>query len=304
MYDPIAGNVSARNKGASIARGTYLFFSDAHMSYRVGSFRAMIEAIKESGGIVHPAITWMGGYPPEPVYQYSWELGQRFDGQWNSDKVADKWFYVPAMGHCCVGMKREQFLEYRGYPDYLRCYGGGGMFLDTKWWMLGSCAVTEPRAMSYHLTVDHGYTYWRDEYIHNIFHAAIILQAEAWAERVYLDYLREGRKERADSLWRDAEEKAHDQRQFVKQHRCMSFDDLIVRRPWDMLNDARVGRHNSGLVVMHDTWLTLMKGSPAEKELPGRYQEELAELIRTRLSLFVYKGSKPEDSAREGSPAI
>ena len=39
IYDPIAGNHSARNKGAEIARGKYLFFSDAHMAYKPGFFK-------------------------------------------------------------------------------------------------------------------------------------------------------------------------------------------------------------------------------------------------------------------------
>src|ERR1017187_8787086 len=88
LHDPIVGNVSARNKGATLARGEYLFFSDAHMSYRAGSFQRMMKTIDECGGIVHPAIAWMGSYPPDCVYQYSWELGKEFGVRWNSRKVS------------------------------------------------------------------------------------------------------------------------------------------------------------------------------------------------------------------------
>ena len=63
LYDPIAGNHSARNKGARIARGKYLFFSDAHMSYKPGAFKYGIQACEESKGLVHMAIAWMGAYP-------------------------------------------------------------------------------------------------------------------------------------------------------------------------------------------------------------------------------------------------
>lgn len=290
LYDPIAGNVSARNKGARVARGEYLFFSDAHMSYRIGSFQRMVEAIDESHGIVHPAIAWMGSYPPETVYQYSWRLGREFDGAWNESKVSAEWFYVPAMGHCCLGMRRDQFLAYRGYPEYLRCYGGGGMFLDTKWWMLGSPVVTEPRAIGYHLSAGRGYSYATNDYIHNIFHSALCLGADAWAERVYLNYLRSMTDDALAQLWREAEAEALDQRAFITQRRQISFDELIVQRPWDALNDIRVGSHSSGLTIGDRKWLEAVKGTAAERVYPGKYQRYLEELIDVHLSAFTSDG--------------
>ena len=51
LYDPIAGNHSARNKGAKMARGKYLFFSDAHMSYKPGFFKLMLETIEKTKGM-------------------------------------------------------------------------------------------------------------------------------------------------------------------------------------------------------------------------------------------------------------
>src|SRR3990167_534693 len=44
LRDPIAGNHSARNKGARIARVKYLFFTDSHMSYKPGFFTKMMKA--------------------------------------------------------------------------------------------------------------------------------------------------------------------------------------------------------------------------------------------------------------------
>src|SRR3990167_944981 len=48
-YYPLAGNHTARNRGAEIARGRFLFFSDAHMSYRPGFFKHMLVSCEESG---------------------------------------------------------------------------------------------------------------------------------------------------------------------------------------------------------------------------------------------------------------
>jgi hypothetical protein len=236
LYDPIAGNVSARNKGAEVARGEYLFFSDAHMSYRCGAFRRMIETVDESGGIVHPAIAWMGSYPPETVYQYFWSAEDGFEGAWNGSPLSSEWFYVPTSGHCCLGLRRKQFLDYRGYPDRLRTYGAGGMFLDTKWWMLGSTVVTEPRALAWHLSAKRAYSYSQGDYIYNLFHTALILGADAWAEKTYLHYLRQVPKHILDTVREQAQRDTRDHRMFVEQRSRMAFDELLVAKPWETFN--------------------------------------------------------------------
>ena len=82
LYDPIAGNHSTRNKGALLARGKYLFFSDGHMSYKRGYFQRMIRAIDETKGLVHGTIGWLGAYPPSVSmgYQYTIKLGEEIKG--------------------------------------------------------------------------------------------------------------------------------------------------------------------------------------------------------------------------------
>src|SRR3990167_915713 len=140
LHDPIMGNVSARNKGVAIARGEYIFFSDAHMSYRIGSFKAMVDALEKYGGIVHPSVQWMGGYEPSGRnYQYSIKLGEKIWGTWNNRIVGNGHdpFYITICGHCCLGVKREEFIRLHGYHPFFRVYGGGEVYLDMKWWMLG-----------------------------------------------------------------------------------------------------------------------------------------------------------------------
>ena len=83
LYDPIAGNHSARNKGAEIARGEYLFFSDAHVAYKPGFFKSILKAVDESGGIVHGTLQNMGAYPPVEAsagYGYTLKLGEEIKG--------------------------------------------------------------------------------------------------------------------------------------------------------------------------------------------------------------------------------
>ena len=97
LYDPIAGNHSARNKGARIARGKYLFFSDAHMSYRPGFFKLMMKTIDETKGLFHGSIAWMGAYPVHESgvgHGYTIKLGEEIKGTWNNYiPWSNDWFY-------------------------------------------------------------------------------------------------------------------------------------------------------------------------------------------------------------------
>src|SRR3990167_7351850 len=134
LYFPIAGNHTARNKGAEIAKGKYLFFSDAHMAYRPGFFKHAIKACDESGGMVHGVIGWMGAYPPHQGglgYQYTIKLGEEIKGTWAPYCLSeDNWFYIAAQGHCSVLVTAEQFRRFQGYNKVHRSYGGGEFYIN------------------------------------------------------------------------------------------------------------------------------------------------------------------------------
>ena len=102
IYDPIAGNHKTTNKLASVARGKYIFRSDAHMAYKPGFFKQFIQTLEETKGLVHTGIHWMGTYPTEKRtlgIGYTWKLGEEFKGTWNNYFLSDKWFYIPSQGH-------------------------------------------------------------------------------------------------------------------------------------------------------------------------------------------------------------
>lgn len=292
IYYPIAGNHAARNIGVNIARGKYVYFSDAHMAYKPGFFTLMMKAVDESGGLVHGALQFMGAYPPTDQgagFGYSLKLGEEIKGTWNNYKIGDKWFAVPAQGHWGVMANKEQFVQFGGYPKHHRTYGGGEFYTDIKWWMLGSCVVTEPNAVGYHLASGRGYSYNHDDYVHNVFNIAYALGMDDWLERTYLNYLRKSRKDVLDRMMVEAKQEMQKDREWIEKHRKKTFNELLAERPWDKINKERFNYAHSGLTIFHDTWLPLLKGTKAEDSYPGQYQEGLAKFIEENLKEFVYK---------------
>ena len=296
MYDPIAGNHSARNKGAKIARGKYLFISDAHMSYKPGFFKIMLKTIDETGGLFHGSIAWMGAYPPHDGgvgTQYTIKLGEEIKGTWaNYRPWNGDWFYIFGLGHCSVGVRRGQFLAFGGYPDVHRTYGGGEFFVDALWWMMGSSVATHPDAIGYHLASSRGYSYNHDDYIENVLGMSYALGMDDWRERTYINYLRRGRKEVLDKIMERNEKEYAERRDRVLAERKFSFNEILIDRPWDKLNYQKGGTSNSSLLIFHQTWLDLLLkdgGQALDYYKKSKYQKGLEDFILSNLKAHVYK---------------
>lgn len=292
IYDPIAGNHSTRNKGVLQARGKYVFFSDAHMAYKVGYHKSMIRAIDATGGLVHSTIGWLGAYPKDVSmgYQYTIKLGDEIKGTWNNYKLADDYFYIPAQGHCSLACRRDQFLEFDGYPAYGRCYGGGEFYFDMKWWMFGSTVAVDPNAIGYHLNAPRGYQYNHDDYVHNVLAIGHALSMDDWVERAYISWMQKGNPETMSRLWEEAKRETVEDRNFIHHKKKKTFNEIIVDRPWDKLNDKLHGKHNGSVLVYQPTWEEMIKGTPAEKLYnDSPTQKELKRFIYANLSDCIYK---------------
>lgn len=307
IKDPIFGNHSARNVGAKIASGEYLFFSDAHMSYKPGFFKKMIQTIDESGGLFHGAINWLGAYPPSNSgtgYQYTIKLGEQIKGTWNNRLVdADKWQMITSQGHCSVGVKKKQFLDFGGYPGlffpeaHLASYGGGEFFLDLKWWAFGSCVTTHPDCIGYHLASERGYSYNYDDYIKNIMAIGYGLDMLDWRERSYFNWLRKGRKEVLDRLMAQTEKSMEREREFFISKRKKTINEILCEQPWDKLNMERLGKKNSAMQIIHWSELELLSQAPEyvkEAYRNSKYQQQLAEFIENNLKQYIYKDKEFE----------
>lgn len=301
LYDPLAGNHSARNKGVEMARGEYCFLSDGHMSYAPEYFYWMLKACEESGGIVHSPIGWHGTYPPQQRalgYQYTIKVGDEWRGTWAQRCLTEEdWFYIPALGHCSLMFKRDQFRDFGGYQAYHKAYGGGEMFVNMMWWMYGSVCVCEPRAIAYHLHSERGYAYHHDDYIENILGCMYALGIDDWRERTYINYMKKCRKDRMDQLMERSAKVHQSRRDEVLRRRKKTFNELLVEKPWDKLNMEKFGRCNGGVQIFHPTWIHgQIKGTPAEELYKDRYenghQKELEKFIVENLWDNVYKGEQ------------
>jgi hypothetical protein len=264
------------------------------MSYKIGSFKAMVDAIDETGGMVHPAVQWLGGYyPSEPSWQYTIKLGEKIWGTWNRLQVhPEQPFYIPICGHCCLGMLKEQFEDFGGYNGYFRCYGGGEVYLDIKWWMMGSCVSSVPKALGYHLSAGRGYSFKQDDLIHNMMLLALALGADAMAERIYIRYMDKGGTNKAvlDRMYEDAKKEAQSDREILLPRTIMSFMDTIVERPWDKNNIEKFGHASSAIGIYNRSWLDTLNPEARAYYDASPLQKELEELIEAKLKHLTYKG--------------
>lgn len=293
LIDPIAANHTTRNRGVEMARGKYVFLSDAHMSYKPGYFKRMMQTIDETGGLVHSAIGWLGAFPVNKSngIAYTIKLGEEIKGTWNNYLLVENdWFYIPAQGHCCLGFLREQFLKFKGYPEYHRCYGGGEFYLDMKWWMFGSNVVVEPRAIGYHLRSVRGYSYNYDDYMHNVMAIGLALGMDDWAERAYINWNKRGRPEVMQRLWAEAKREVVQDKEFIAKHRTKTFNEMIVEKPWSKMNMEKHGKSHNTLMVYQNTWYNGIKDTPAQKLYDeSETQKELEKFIFENLSDSIYK---------------
>lgn len=305
MYYPLAGNHTVRNRGIEMARGEYVFMSDAHMAYCPHYFSEFIRTCDESGGIVHGVLDWMGAYPPSKGgLGYTIKLGEEIKGTWNNYWLTDKdkkpvqdWWYTPALGHCSLGMKRDQFLKFGGYQEHHRTYGGGEFYLNMKWWMFGSCCVINPKMIGYHLSAGRGYTYHHDDYKYNVMSIGLALGADDWVERTYINYLRKGRKEILDRYLADAVKNSAKDKIFVKENSIMTFNEMLVNRPWEQKNIERWGNGMTHLQIFHDTWLDIINDKKTPQYVRdvyknSKHQANLDKFINEKLGDFVYKRKK------------
>lgn len=302
IYDPIAGNHSARNKGAKIARGEYLFFSDAHMAYKVSFFKNILETVEKYGGLVHGGLQFMGAWPVTDSgmgFQYTLKAGDQFRETWANYKLADTPWYIIGQGAWGMAVKRDEFFKFGGYEDPHRTYGGE-FYISKKWWMLGGIVMVDPRAVGFHLASIRGYNYQYSDYIENILGLLYALGADDWRERTYINYLRTHSKATLDAIMERGEREYAKDREWIAKRKKYTFNELLTQRPWEKKNIELYGKSNCGMLFYHYSELDLIMQSPVAMEAyrNSKYQKQLAQFIQTELKDYIYRPQLYPDLTR------
>lgn len=299
LYDPICGNHSARNKGVDIARGEYVFLTDAHMAYSPGTFKHLMETVDKHGGIVHTSVNWMGAWPATSStsgVQYTIALGEEgIRGTWNNNLLVDKPFYIPALGHCSLMFKRNEFQYFR-YPLIHRTYGSGEIFVNMSAWMNGFSVMVDPRAHGFHLSSSRGYSYNHNDYVENSLGMLYAIGADAIRERAYIHRLRKASPEFMDKMMTRVEKEYLPDRQRIEKLRKKTIEQVLVEKPWDKMNDKLHGKHNSSMKIFHWSSLELIAQEKNAKEayLNSKHQQQLGEWFETELGSYIFKHKEYE----------
>lgn len=151
-YNDRPANVLVRNIGARHAKGDAIMFADAHLSIARGTLLGMLDGWRRHGGLWHTSTQLWGDTDEIRCRGYKLRLEEKFWGNLSravpkevldaTDKGQDAAdlpdYQVPMASHCCLLAGREQFLDFGGYSESFRTYGGGEPYLDLKWWLYGS----------------------------------------------------------------------------------------------------------------------------------------------------------------------
>lgn len=155
-YSEKPANVTVRNVGARAAVGDVVVLTDAHVAIKHGTIDGMVRGWEDRGGLWHTTTNIWGDDARTRCYGYDLRMVEKFWGNLSrgvptelqtkpdSDRrKADTtpivpYYRVPMASHCCLLAGREQFLDFGGYCEQFKCYGGGEPYLDMLWWLFGS----------------------------------------------------------------------------------------------------------------------------------------------------------------------
>lgn len=272
-YYPWVANVGVRDHAVrNIATAKYIAFADAHISVDPQSFNYMLETLeKHKPAMVHSSVDYWGAHDAKAGQQYSIKFGEKgVYGTWTNIKAFDNNtpFFVGALGHCFLLMKRDTYLKIGGYNPYLRNYGGGELLLCLAGWMVDEGCITDPRAHVYHSMFGRGYVYDSIELVHNYFLATYIIGGEKYSATSLMTYYQQ--KPYLKPIWKkmydEAMAEAKEHRDYIVRNQKMSFEEVIgmgkpvdcdgrcridktgephVMRPWDKKNQDIYGKHLS-----------------------------------------------------------
>ena len=167
------GVAKARNFGAQMARGNFLFFNDAHVAMREGGWEPMVDVLKrpEVGGVA-PAIDDME-YPGQIGYAIRFR-GPDLILQW-LERQAETPYAAPLIPWCCGGMRRDVFEASGGFDSNMIRWGMVDNEMSVRLWLQGYELWLAPQVLVAHLFKEQfPFTMKWDWFLHNTLRLAFL----------------------------------------------------------------------------------------------------------------------------------
>jgi glycosyltransferase involved in cell wall biosynthesis len=142
------GVAGARNAGAKIAKGNYLFFCDAHIKVPDRWLDKLVSTLKnDNAHIVAPCIADMNN-----IYAvgYGQSLDKNFRSTWLTSKPKGA-AEIPFACGCTSGITKEAFEKIGGFDHLFQVYGSEDFEICFKAWLYGCRVVVNPDVKVQHL---------------------------------------------------------------------------------------------------------------------------------------------------------
>ncbi|MGQ7279447.1 glycosyltransferase [Brevibacillus thermoruber] len=144
---PGIGAAAARNLGAEHAKGTYLIFCDAHLTFPHYWIDGLVDLIKSGRtDAVSPAIASM--HEPHKI-GYGQTLDQRLGVVWTRHVNRPEPSAILPGG--CLAVPQKVFLDIGGFDRGFRVWGFEDIEISIKLWLFGYRCLVQPSVKILHL---------------------------------------------------------------------------------------------------------------------------------------------------------
>ncbi|WML35833.1 glycosyltransferase [Clostridium sp. OS1-26] len=142
------GAAEARNAGAKVAKGKYLFFCDAHVKVPDGWLDDLVNTLKNADAqLVAPCIVDMSN-SLAAGYGQTWDSQLKIKWLTNNPKNIVE---IPIACGCAFGITKETFEKINGFDHFFQIWGKEDEELCLKAWLYGYRAVINPEVKVNHL---------------------------------------------------------------------------------------------------------------------------------------------------------
>lgn len=142
------GAAEARNAGAKVAKGNYLFFCDAHVKVPNGWLDDLVDTLKGTkADLIAPCIVDMSN-TSAAGYGQTWDNQLKITWITNNPRnVAE----IPIACGCTFGITKEAFEKIDGFDHFFQVWGKEDEELCFKAWLYGYKTVVNPDVKVRHL---------------------------------------------------------------------------------------------------------------------------------------------------------